>query len=426
MRIGIAKLGRSWCMDPKAASVVGGDIDVIRSVVRIGDRRPRDEIVLIGKNSGDDPMKIGYPDNVVNPWHGAWKMPSFPASAYGKEGSLDLVEAGLATFWESVNASGGLHFDAIIVWLGQHGSCSRMLPMVNTRWEDCDYATPLQSMTNYARYLVEIINETGVEPILLVPDPRNTYKMRDITRPFTRPALAQFNESRKVAYEQYGDTPPPWVEHVGSCGVSRLDYVYAGVELCALDKPNKIELGGDGRKHLFGLISNENKKEVTRPRLPLVKEWVIDNWADAPIHGTWSEESQQALGRRVEPIPQHTMYDVLRQFTCTITLPASGSGWATAKPWECFAAGTVCFFHPQYDTQNHVLLNDAYEDVDIGARRELNDFLRVGSPDELRVRVERIKKDKKLRAWLVDTQRRHFERAFNIWEGGVGAALKLL
>src|SRR5690606_5960135 len=138
--------------------------------------------------------------------------------------------------------------------------------------------------------------------------------------------------------------------------VINTEYVYAGPELTALDEPGSIVCADQPGPITLGVVSNENRKYVGKKnRLDLIKEWVLDNWPDTPLYGKWSKESEEAIGRKVRSIPVEEMYNQLRQFRSTITFPASGSGWATAKPWEAFAAGTVMFFHPWYDDQGHIL-----------------------------------------------------------------------
>ena len=62
----------------------------------------------------------------------------------------------------------------------------------------------------------------------------------------------------------------------------------------------------------------------------------------------------------------------------------------------------MCFFHPLYDTQGHILAD---------APSELRDWLRVSSPDELRSRVEYLNQHRDAWLWLVRAQRAHYDMA---------------
>ena len=119
------------------------------------------------------------------------------------------------------------------------------------------------------------------------------------------------------------------------------------------------------------------------------------------------------------------MYNTLRTFRSTITFPASGSGWATAKPWEAFAAGTIMFFHPEYDTQGHIMpIRGKHHWTDEGGiiprdqLQMLSDFLRVPDVETFRERVQNISRSDYLWHTYADLQRRYYEAAFMYWRGG--------
>jgi hypothetical protein len=104
------------------------------------------------------------------------------------------------------------------------------------------------------------------------------------------------------------------------------------------------------------------------------------------------------------------MRTVVQRWKTTLTTPASGSGWATAKPWEAFQNGTVCFFHPKYDTQNHILKD---------ASPALNEWLRVRDAVHFRKLVEYVNQNREVWEWIVNEQYEYFVRKFNETDGGV-------
>jgi hypothetical protein len=83
-------------------------------------------------------------------------------------------------------------------------------------------------------------------------------------------------------------------------------------------------------------------------------------------------------------------------------MPGSGAGWATAKPWECFGAGVICFFHPGYDTQNHILGDS-----------QLRDWLWVSSPEDMQLRIDALERDPGLASSIRTLQYELFERRYN-------------
>lgn len=153
-----------------------------------------------------------------------------------------------------------------------------------------------------------------------------------------------------------------------------------------------------GARMPFGIMLHENKRDTKPNRVQLLQEWVLRFWPDAMIIGHWSEAGQEALGRRIEPVEHSIMGSMLRNWRCTLTLPTSGSGWPTAKPWECFTHATVCFFHPDYDSQNHVLAS---------APGLLRTWLRVESPEDLAARVKILNEDEDTWRAIIDMQREH-------------------
>lgn len=432
MIIGYSKLGRSWNLDPSKASTVGGDMDVVRLLKRLAWDHPEHTFLLVGRNSGEDPARLGYPSNVVNPWQ-QWRMKPVPWDDLQKHPQKFVDD--FLSHWRSISSE--VDLDRHVMWLGQHGTSNSCIPNIGSDWDDVDArTTPQASMLNYCSYILELCRRTFVKPILLCPDPRNYIKARELKHGPQGDVLAQFNMVRQAKLEQFqgwsedgmrpGFEPHPPGHREGSVWVTQMKYVYSGLELTALDEPsnivcNRVVPG----EHMVGLISNENRKNVGRySRLPLVKDWLL-SWAPGcPMYGAWTDESQEALGRRIESIPQSSMYDVLRTFRMTITFPASGSGWATAKPWEAFAAGCVMFFHPGYDVQGHILplrgahhWSSLYPEI-ASAVTFLSDFLRVRDVHDLRNKAGSVAVDDALWSKIVRAQRSYFEIAFMHWRGG--------
>ena len=417
MRIGYGKFARSWNLGVGEASTVGGDIDVARLLMRMALRRSQDEIFLVGRCQGGDPRQYGYPANVVSPWHSlGWSLPAVSADDVERDpGKYYLARD---KFRELTH---NLHLDALVLWIGQVANSNSPIPPSGEDWGPQTKLTSPQVMSvNYTLYLVDLCNRTGIEPILLCPDPRNYWKPRELTRPLTRAVLAQYVQNRGTRHEQYEQWGMPWQEgHArgGSQILAPVRYDYAGVELAALDDPENIEFhDSHEREHAFGLVTNENANAVPEDtsRLHQIRKYVLARWPYAPIHGTWTETSTKAMGRiDIAPIPYTSVYDKLRSFRATMTFPASGSGWATAKPWEAFAVGTPIFFHPRYDDQGWIIPRMGPE------WRELRDFLLVYNQRQLWERVARLEIDGELFRSIVTQQRARLMQAYKNWDGGL-------
>ena len=261
------------------------------------------------------------------------------------------------------------------------------------------------------------VDPLGREEVYLNADPRNDHKMRDLKWPLRHPVLTQYEFTKRLKHHRYGDVRSP--DDCGFADVtvldpdtwhSRVSNVYARVEVNALTPGTPfgdlVTFNDDwtGRDE-FGIFINETRRYVGESvkRVNVLREWVLPV-GPAWIHGTWSDASQVALGRVIHPLSPAAYFTRFPTVRATFTTPASGTGWATAKPWEAFACGVVCFFHPAYDTQDHVLGD---------APGWLRDWLRVDTPDELRRRVEHLSTEAGRRDWdeLIHAQRAHLDRA---------------
>ena len=165
------------------------------------------------------------------------------------------------------------------------------------------------------------------------------------------------------------------------------------------------------------MVINENRRDCPNNRLDIMQQWVQPFFPEAEVFGTWTEESQQKLARTIQPIPYDELYMTLQSWRCTLTTPASGSGWATAKAWECFLVGTVCFFHPGYDTQGHILptKNHQWGSDEV---KELARFLRCENKQDFQQKVNRIGQDDFLWKRMVYLQNEHLKKVFKDTRGG--------
>jgi hypothetical protein len=235
--------------------------------------------------------------------------------------------------------------------------------------------------------------------------------------PWRYPILSQYRQITNAKHERYDldddvmtPTPSTWgATSADGVWSSKVQSAYARLEISGIlpGTPFGDTLFYDDNFHRtyhFGMIVNETRRQVNpaRARINVLRKWVLPLGDEVGfIHGKWSDASQLELGRTIEPVPVEFYAQTLRTTRTTLTTPASGSGWATAKPWECFAAGVVCFFHPAYDDQNHIL-----SDAPAGLR----DFLRVKTPDELRRRIQ-LCRDEDTWRWALALQHEHYLRA---------------
>jgi hypothetical protein len=428
MRIGYGKLGRSMPLRLDKCGTVGGDVENVAVISELARRRPGDTFYLIGRNSGDDPAEIGLPANIINPWR-EWgpaqrkwsKETAFPGSYLEVEDQQRLRD-----FYDSEMTPFMRDLDGIVLWEGQHGSSNSPIPMTDSP----EMVTkPHDWEVKYCCYLFQGINAfrdrdpVKYEEIILNADARNVRQSRDQRWPALHPVLAQFDQIKNTKHHRGHNsempTPEqlkrdlPWSLHAGQDGhlwTSRTRYIYSRVEINSLipgapygDLVSYDETW-EGRQH-FGLFINEARAYVKEQ---LTRKYCLKHWVlplnPAFVHGAWSDKSMQELGRIIEVAPWDRYYPLLHTVRSTFTTPSSGSGWATTKPWEAFAAGTVCFFHPAYDTQNHILRD---------APPELREYLRVNTLAGFTKRVEEMNNDRDKWLAMVRMQRAHFDKAIS-------------
>ena len=435
-----SKLGRAWQLDRNDVSSIGGDQDVQVLLMKLARRNPDVQFILIGKNTGQNPQVMGYPENVVNPWE-QWRK------SFGNIRLKEITKTNVEDYMRRFLDIAGPYLRDADDWidcLGQHGAANSFIPQIMAdidgekvpgAWDNPrTYANPQMSFVNYCSYLAHAmnwwtraINTRG--PQFLCFDPRNTIKCREIGWPPRRPVLAQADATYGGKFERYDDllNPPDYGyagdwHREGTVWAGTVEYKYGAIELCSMPEPAAIPWSEFPRKGNFGIISNETRCAVSIPRGHVLHDWILPFHPNVELYGKWTDNTLRWLGVDIQPIPYTEMYSKMRTFRSTFTMPASGSTWATIKGWEAFAVGTPCFFHWKYDGQGHIIPtrdqieHDLVNDPNL---RFLGDFLRVHDAEDLAAKVKMLQDDDALWSHVVRLQRRRFEDAYAATAGGV-------
>ena len=379
------------------ASNVGGDIEVIMLLQKL--LEAGHEVHLVSRNRND----WQHP-RLINHWAPGGIFENPPEASRHHGAAFDLYDSWLRRCQDKFSTNmpdNPLNIDAAVFWLGQHGSSVHPVPAVQ-EGKAGSWTNPMGSDVNYAWPVVSFCNNLGIRPIWLCPDPRNMVKFRDLWDPKQRTILAQFNTSKDNTF---------YDERDGKLRSGQTRYTYSGIELLAVP-PESVPYVYTGDRDLFGLLVNEGYSNLgSKGRLAYVKSWTKDLMPYELI-GTWCDKSAmelQALGIPIiESVPLNEVHATLQNWRCTMTFPATASGWATAKPWECFRAGTVCFRHPEYDTQNHI-----YGPMP----EDLRKFLSPPTPSGLRARLEDMKNDSNWRG-IVAAQHAYYLKRVDEMNGG--------
>lgn len=384
---------------------LGGDVEKYAVIKELASRHPDDDFILVGRNSGESPASVGLPSNVRNPWS-LWREElRIELARAGIKGNLTVEEhKKVIEIFRFIMKDVWRALDGLVLWTGQHGSSNMAIPKID---DHTQLTKPQDWCAFYAGYILDGVNqfrdgrEHMHDAVWLNADARNRHKMRDLKHPLNHPVLTQYDFKHGLKHEQYNDR--------FQIRSSIVENIYSRLEINALAPGTPF---GDlirfnfssSRDFTFGMFINEARAIGVKKgmsRLDAVRDWVLPadpNW----IHGTWSNSSQRELGREITPAPWEHYFPTLNNTLCTFTTPSSGSGWATTKPWEAFAAGTVCFFHPEYDKQNHILKD---------AHPTLAQWLRVDSPQQLKVRIAAVAANPNTFHWIITKQREHFDNA---------------
>lgn len=398
MRIAYAKLGRSIPLNIEDASAVGGDAEVIRLLDKLVSEGH--EVHVVSRTVRGSRRTDG---SVVDHWASGGAFAGL--GVINPSGAKPTDEAVIRYRDDLTRRVASLpEFDAWIIWIGIHGTSSWFIPSID---RPGDTVTPQVQQINYVLPVAWALNHHNPSNVMwLCPDPRNLFKDRTIYNigDATQPILGQYKTSRVTK---------SWVAPEDRMVERNLQYVYSAVEMLAIPEPDVLGWHDIMTRpipdDLFGIMVNEGRPSGTHARSRLVKDWIIKQDIDFEIFGEWSLDGQAQLKRKIMRVPYGMVNDTLQRWRSTITFPASSTGWATAKPWECFAAGVVCFAHPLYDDQQNIFGKDMPE--------RLRDFLRVKTPAELKERVEKLA-DNHLWQLMVRDQYEYLVRAYKSREGG--------
>lgn len=408
---------------------LGGDVEMVAVVKTLALRHPEDKFWLVGRNTGEEPADVGLPSNVINPWvKWAPLIRDAKREAGLNHANLSVAEhLKMRDIFDEVTLPTLRGLDGFVLWAGQHGTTNTPLPGIK---DPVKLTKPHDWCAYYCAFLLRAVNAwRDVDPlhreeVWLNADPRNYHKMRDLKWPLRHPVLTQYTFERPLKHARYGNTETVgkiWRElgvteelypgQLTGIWKSVVSNTYARLEINGLlpGTPFGDLISYDdtfaGRQR-FGLFINEARRYVRDDvaRVNVMANWILP-LRPAWVHGTWSDESLKQLHvpvGTIRPAPWADYYPRLHSVHSTFTTPSSGSAWATAKPWEAFAGGTVCFFHPSYDTQDNILGD---------APAWLRDWLRVTSPAQLEERVELMHTDPERWFEVVTAQRAHFDAA---------------
>lgn len=461
-RIGYACLGRTIKFGSTRWGYQG-DAEKPNLLFRLAERNPDVDWVVVGHN---DAGLFENHDNIDNLWHDSRRLSAqFPPRTDGYYRTpFAPYWTGKPSYWCS-EVSGFedwlvetiSQLDGMVIHVGQHAPTQIRIPQAKNTWHETftnpnlDGNRVYDSMQSYCRYIIRGLNalgdvSLGQAPVAwLVPDPRNYLKARDVKWPLgTDDILAQHQFNRSQRHERFGDYRSP--EALGFRGVklerenevgeyelwsAQHRYRHCDLELMILpDNWEGLNQRAFESRVPVGIATTSTKASVLgegRRRSQFVREYLVDQFPDAEVYGKWDAASLADVPEgTVRDTTPEEFFDVLNRFRVTLSLPIVDSDWSVAKPYQCWAAGTVCCYAEQVDAQGWTL----------PSRRQAPGTRSVGKigPVELfSVRDDWRKNDLILASWLRVEDAAEFQRRASfiasdaaVWTWLVRAQLDLL
>ena len=120
-------------------------------------------------------------------------------------------------------------------------------------------------------------------------------------------------------------------------------------------------------------------------RYESLNEWVLSKTDDVEIYGAWSDERCKIDKRFKGSLHIDELENIVKRSKYTFIIPIK-AGWVTAKYLEMIYSGCIPFFHPDYDSQEHI---------------KVPDILRPKNIDEMLSAIEKFESDEEYRLKFV-------------------------
>jgi len=209
----------------------------------------------------------------------------------------------------------------------------------------------------------------GRAPVVWIDtDPRNFLKARDIKWPTgCDDILAQYTYRKTARHERFMDPRSPEelgfkakTDRDGEIWIAEHKYRHCDLELMIL--PDNWESWGKpgwSERKDAGIATTSFVRMLKGGELrrsQLVKRWLLDWRPDADVYGKWDAGSLADVPSDTVKLNEpHEFQSLLERWKVTLALPALGSSWTTAKPYQCFAANVVTFLVGALDDQGWIL-----------------------------------------------------------------------
>jgi len=255
--------------------------------------------------------------------------------------------------------------------------------------EDGNYYRPLDMSNNYSGPIVYFLNKTKFKWYMFTSDPRN------IQGDFNNLKYTHYDvRNLPIKILSQVASNATWKRIVeGSLGVPeyiKIPQEYCYFErFCAFNTPPRI----DEEKNIkFTLVAMQNpgKGSLAKDfkndwRLLEIKKYILDEDLDIDIWGYVDEWVKEKYKQFKGLIDHYELNDKLAHTKYTFIIPIK-KGWVSAKYLETLIMGVIPFFHPDYDTNCHIIPKDH--------------FCRVKDGKELKEKIELLESNENMRKEL--------------------------
>jgi len=368
-RIAFAKVGKSIKF-ASAFSPIGGDNEAPAILRALANNNPNITFYIVGRSDFHklDEIKVHelFPyGNVVDVW--------------GKTRFLSETEK----FNHIIQQHKKYDFEYGIMMFGQVGTVT--IPGKTQQVKNRDLIASVIDMTkNYTSPITMWMNECKVPYVEIQNDPRyNCNQARDIFH-LPEVTLSQYDYTLHASHmKSYEDQDRITTD---------VKAVYAGMEMgFCYDRPYPTLT--DYKKNVpFTVVLNEGSPS----RYNMLKEWVLDYNEDVEIYGKWEHEDALSDVRFKGSLKLEELQPLLHRTKYTLIIPIA-KGWVTSKYIEMIHNGVIPFFHPTYDEQKHI---------------EVNDFLRPKSPKDLMDRIKFLEENPEQYNVLLEKMQRMLKHSY--------------
>lgn len=268
-----------------------------------------------------------------------------------------------------LDSLGDLKPDQCIIFSGRNAAAN--IPNRIKALKSDKLCSPFIFSKVYVAPIYHYLNVTGIRYTLLINDPRFVLQGRDLFNTSGR-FLSMYDEIYNHKHILSYDNQ--------ELQKTKFDVEYSGIERIAAmnySEEDIQELQNQTKEKdiTFGVLLNEGMPG--KSRYNILKEYVLDNFSDCTVVGSWDEEITRDDKRFLGTLSYADSRKYLSRIKYTFLIPIA-PGWVTSKYIEVLLHGVIPFFHFTYDLQSHI---------------DLPDFLRVNSAEELKEKVNRLEND---------------------------------